>query len=233
MLAVNAFLFRLHFRSVLSFVPHFEPPLHFTFSSCILLCTPQQKEHSFHSTGSIPGVFPLLFSFAFQWYLFSPCVEFTPIRKKISTEFPHHPSVVPETKHIAFIISACFRSMHSIPFHLHSVPVFRTSKPALYSAFIPYIHHSTALAPVKLHHYAGCIYYVLPLLLSTFSCGMFSFRRRIHPILLQFPFFLNITHNLFLYFTPCFNPIFTYPFIYFCFIKIQFFSSFIMRYSFS
>ena len=32
-----------------------------------------------------------------------------------TTDFPHHPAVVPETKHIVFIVSVCFRSMHSIP----------------------------------------------------------------------------------------------------------------------
>ena len=128
--------------------------------------------HRFHSR-SIPTAlffrFPVVFFFSLR--------RVHPIRK--TTEFPHHPLVVPETKHW-YLLYQCALGQ-CISFHLHSVPVFRTSKPALHSAFIPYIHHSTALAAVKLHHSAGCIYSVLPQLISTLSSGMFCFQRRIHP----------------------------------------------------
>ena len=129
--------------------------------------------HRFHSR-SIPTAlfprFPVVYFFSLR--------RVHPINKK-PLNFPTTPQLCRKQIHRYLLYQCAFGQC--IPFHLHSVPVFRTSKPALHSVFIPYIHHSTALAAVKLHHSASYIHSVSPQLLSTLSSGMFRFQRRVSP----------------------------------------------------
>ena len=161
-------LVRSSLRTSTSFHLQFmHPPQHPTAEGTLF---PFHKFHSIHIPTALFFRFPVVYFFSLR--------RINPHKKK-TTEFPHHPSVVPKTKH-KYLLYQCALGQ-CIPFHLHSVPVFRTSKPALHSPFIPYIHHSTALAAVKLHHSASCIYSVLPQLISTPIQRYVCFRRRIHP----------------------------------------------------
>ena len=210
-------LVRSSIRTSTSFHLQFmHPPLHPAAEGTLF------PFHMFHSM-SIPTAlffrFPVVYFFSLR--------RVHPINKK-PLNFPTTHQLCRKQIHRYLLYQCAFGQC--IPFHLHSVPVFRTSKPALHSVFIPYIHHSTALAAVKLHHSASSIYSVLPQLLSTLSSGMFRFRRCVHPIVLA----SSPSHHFFFFF---FNILiyrnastFCQPIKNFFFNKIQFTISLIVWY---